>query len=137
MVKSKEKTSPVRSRDKVLQSLYEIDLGGSNAKEILKDKEMQKRYPHFKDLLIGVTESMSNLDNLLQQLMDRDLLGLDPIERNALRLAIYEMLNSDLDKPIIINESIRLTKKYGAVDGHKYVNAVLDKALKTDLQQIL
>ena len=136
-MKSKENTSPVRSRDKVLQSLYEIDLGGSNAKEILKDKEMQKRYPHFKDLLIGVTESMSNLDSLLQQLMDRDLLGLDPIERNALRLAIYEMLNSDLDKPIIINESIRLTKKYGAVDGHKYVNAVLDKPLKTDLQQIL
>ena len=136
-MKSKENTSPVRSRDKVLQSLYEIDLGGSNAKEILKDKEMQKRYPHFKDLLIGVTESMSNLDSLLQQLMDRDLLRLDPIERNALRLAIYEMLNSDLDKPIIINESIRLTKKYGAVDGHKYVNAVLDKALKTDLQQIL
>ena len=136
-MKSKENTSPVRSRDKVLQSLYEIDLGGSDAKEILKDKEMQKRYPHFKDLLIGVTESMSNLDSLLQQLMDRDLLGLDPIERNALRLAIYEMLNSDLDKPIIINESIRLTKKYGAVDWHKYVNAVLDKALKTDLQQIL
>ena len=136
-MKSKENTSPVRSRDKVLQSLYEIDLGGSDAKEILKDKEMQKRYPHFKDLLIGVTESMSNLDNLLQQLMDRDLLGLDPIERNALRLAIYEMLNSDLDKPIIINESIRLTKKYGAIDGHKYVNAVLDNALKTDLQQIL
>tara|TARA_B100000700_G_scaffold171891_1_gene189861 strand:- start:26 stop:436 length:411 start_codon:yes stop_codon:yes gene_type:complete len=136
-VKSKENTSPVRSRDKVLQSLYEIDLGGSNAKEILKDKEMQKRYPHFKDLLIGVTESMSNLDSLLQKLMDRDLLGLDPIERNALRLAIYEMLNSDLDKPIIVNESIRLTKKYGAVDGHKYVNAVLDKALKIDLQQIL
>jgi len=136
-VKSKKNTSPVRSRDKVLQSLYEIDLGGSDAKEILKDKEMQKRYPHFKDLLIGVTESMPNLDSLLQQLMDRDLLGLDPIERNALRLAIYEMLNTDLDKPIIINESIRLTKKYGAVDGHKYVNAVLDKALKTDLLQIL
>ena len=109
-MKSKENTSPVRSRDKVLQSLYEIDLGGSDAKEILKDKEMQKRYPHFKDLLIGVTESMSNLDNLLQQLMDRDLLGLDPIERNALRLAIYEMLNSDLDKPIIINERVAVRK---------------------------
>lgn len=136
-MKSKENTSPVRSRDKVLQSLYEIDLGGSNVKEILEDKEMQKRYPHFKDLLIGVTESMSNLDSLLKQLMDRDLFGLDPIERNVLRLAIYEMLSSDLDKPIIINESIRLTKKYGAADGYKYVNAVLDKALKTSLQQIL
>ena len=135
-MKSKKNTSPVRSRDKVLQSLYEIELGGSTAKEILKDKDIQKRYPHFKDLLTGVTESMPNLDNLLQQHMDRDLSGLDPIERNALRLAIYEMLHSDLDKPIIINESIRLTKKYGAVDGHKYVNAVLDKAIKSDLQQI-
>ena len=135
-MKSKKNTSPVRSRDKVLQSLYEIELGGSTAKEILKDKDIQKRYPHFKDLLTGVTESMPNLDNLLQQHMDRDLLGLDPIERNALRLAIYEMLHSDLDKPIIINESIRLTKKYGAVDVHKYVNAVLDKAIKSDLQQI-
>ena len=68
--------------------------------------------------------------------MERDLSGLDPIERNALRLAIYEMLHSDLDKPIIINESIRLAKKYGAEDGYKFVNAVLDKALKTNLQQV-
>jgi len=135
-VKSKKSTSPVRSRDKVLQSLYEIDLGGSTAEEILEDKIIQKNYPHFKDLLIGVTESMPELDDVLQKIMERDLLGLDPIERNALRLAIYEMLHSDLDKPIIINESIRLTKKYGAEDGYKFVNAVLDKALKTNLQQV-
>ena len=133
-MKSKKSTSPVRSRDKVLQSLYEIDLGGSTAEEILEDKIIQKNYPHFKDLLIGVTESISELDGLLQKIMERDLSGLDPIERNALRLAIYEMLHSDLDKPIIINESIRLTKKYGAEDGYKFVNAVLDKALKTNLQ---
>ena len=135
-MKSKKNTSPVRSRDKVLQSLYEIELGGSTAEEILEDKIVQKNYPHFKDLLIGVTESMAELDDLLQKIMERDLSGLDPIERNALRLAIYEMLHSDLDKPIIINESIRLTKKYGAEDGYKFVNAVLDKALKTNLQQV-
>ena len=133
-MKSKKNTSPVRSRDKVLQSLYEIDLGGSTVEEILEDKIVQKNYPHFKDLLIGVTESMAELDDLLQKIMERDLSGLDPIERNALRLAIYEMLHSDLDKPIIINESIRLAKKYGAEDGYKFVNAVLDKALKTNLQ---
>ena len=135
-MKSKKNTSPVRSRDKVLQSLYEIELGGSTAEEILEDKIIQKNYPHFKDLLIGVTESISELDGLLQKIMERDLSGLDPIERNALRLAIYEMLHSDLDKPIIINESIRLAKKYGAEDGYKFVNAVLDKALKTNLQQV-
>ena len=61
-MKSKKNTSPVRSRDKVLQSLYEIELGGSTAEEILEDKIIQKNYPHFKDLLIGVTESISELD---------------------------------------------------------------------------
>ena len=130
-MKSKENTSPVRSRDKVLQSLYEIDLGGSNAKEILKDKEMQKRYPHFKDLLIGVTESMSSLDSLLQQLMDRDLLGLDPIERNALRLAIYEMLNSDLDKPIIINARFfyKLLRDDGLVENDEPFKSLLSQGM--------
>ncbi|MBV05998.1 MAG: transcription antitermination factor NusB [Gammaproteobacteria bacterium] len=113
-----------------------MELGGSTAQEILKDKSLQKRYPHFKDLLLGVTESVSNLDTVLQKFMDRDLSGLDPIERSVLRLAIYEMLYSELDKPIIINESVRLTKKYGAVDGHKYVNAVLDKAFKANFQKI-
>ena len=79
-MKSKKNTSPVRSRDKVLQSLYEIELGGSTAEEILEDKIIQKNYPHFKDLLIGVTESISELDGLLQKIMERDLSGLDPIE---------------------------------------------------------
>ena len=102
-MKSKKNTSPVRSRDKVLQSLYEIELGGSTVEEILEDKIIQKNYPHFKDLLIGVTESISELDGLLQKIMERDLSGLDPIERNALRLAIYEMLHSDLDKPITVS----------------------------------
>ena len=62
--------------------------------------------------------------------MDRALSDLDPIERNILRLAVYELLNNDLDKPIVINESVRLTKKYGAAEGYKYVNALIDKIAK-------
>ena len=65
--------------------------------------------------------------------MDRALSDLDPIERNVLRLAIYELLNNNLDKPIVINESIRLTKKYGTAQGYKYVNALLDKIIKKGL----
>ena len=65
--------------------------------------------------------------------MDRALSDLDPIERNVLRLAIYELLNNNLDKPIVINESIRLTKKYGTAYGYKYVIALLDKIIKEGL----
>ncbi len=126
----KPSTSPTRSRDKVLQSLYEIEVGGASLKEVLKDQFTKKNYPHYKALLEGIVESQEKIDELLESNMDRALSGLDPIERNILRLAVYELLNNDLDKPIVINESIRLTKKYGAAEGYKYVNALIDKIAK-------
>lgn len=130
-MKSKKETSPVRSRDKVIQSLYEIELSGADFKDILADLALQSRYPHFKDLLTGVINSREDIDNMLAKNMDRKLSSLDPIERSTLRLAAYELLYTKTDAPIIINESIRLSKKYGAVDGHKYVNAVLDRIYKS------
>ena len=136
-MKSKKNTSPVRSRDKVIQSLYEIELSGTDVKEILKDLSLQSRYPHYKDLLLGVINSIEDIDNKLSEFMERKLSSLDPIERNALRLATYEMLFTKTDVPIIINESIRLTKKYGSADGHKYVNALLDKINKSNLEKTL
>ena len=136
-MKSKKNTSPVRSRDKVIQSLYEIELSGTDVKEILKDLSLQSRYPHYKDLLLGVINSIEDIDNKLSEFMERKLSSLDPIERNALRLATYEMLFTKTDVPIIINESIRLTKKYGSADGHKYVNALLDKIYKSNLEKSL
>ena len=131
-MKSKKATSPVRSRDKVIQSLYEIELSGSDLKDILADLALLSRYPHFKDLLTGVINSKEDIDTVLANNMDRKLSSLDPIERNTLRLATYELLYTKTDAPIIINESIRLSKKYGAVDGHKYVNAVLDRIYKSN-----
>ena len=131
-MKSKKETSPVRSRDKVIQSLYEIELSGSDLEDILADLALQSRYPHFKDLLSGVINSKEDIDAILADNMDRKLSSLDPIERNTLRLATYELLYTKTDAPIIINESIRLSKKYGAVDGHKYVNAVLDRIYKSN-----
>ena len=126
----KTSTSPTRSRDKVLQSLYEIEVGGASLKEVLKDQFTKKNYPHYKALLEGVVESQGKIDELLESNMDRALSDLDPIERNVLRIAVYELLANDLDKPIVINESIRLTKKYGAAEGYKYVNALIDKIAK-------
>ena len=131
-MKSKKETSPVRSRDKVIQSLYEIELSGSDLKDILADLAFQSRYPHFKDLLTGVINSKEDIDTILENNMDRKLSSLDPIERNTLRLATYELLYTKTDAPILINESIRLSKKYGSVDGHKYVNAVLDRIYKSN-----
>ena len=129
-----EKTSsPTRTRDKVLQSLYEIEVGGQDLTDVLKDSFAKKNYVNFKLLLEGVVKSQIKIDELLERNMDRKLSDLDPIERNVLRLGVYELLNNNLDKPIVINESIRLTKKYGTSKGYKYVNALLDKIVKESL----
>ena len=109
-------TSPTRSRDKVLQSLYEIEVGGASLTQVLKDQFTKKNYPYYKDLLEGVVGSQENIDITLEKAMDRPLKDLDPIERNALRLAVFEFQNTSLDRPIIINESIRLTKKNVATE---------------------
>ena len=90
-MKSKKDTSPVRSRDKVLQSLYEMELSGSSAEEILKDLSLQSRYPHYKDLLIGVVDSQEDIDKTLSEFMERDMPSLDPIERNPQHI-FYELI---------------------------------------------
>ena len=135
-MKSKKDTSPVRSRDKVVQSLYEMELSGSGVKDILNDLSMQRKNPHFKGMLKGVVDAKDIIDETLSNFMERKLSSLDPVERNTLRLAVYEMLFTQTDVPIIINESVRLSKKYGAVDGHKYINAVLDKIYKSSIEPI-
>ena len=52
------------------------------------------------------------------------------IELSILYLALYEISQSKLDKPIIINEAIKLAKKFGQNSSHKFINAVLDQAIK-------
>ena len=52
------------------------------------------------------------------------------IEKNILRIALYEIMDKQLDSLIVISESIRMSKKYGSVEGYKLINAVLDRISK-------
>jgi N utilization substance protein B len=49
------------------------------------------------------------------------------VDRNVLRLAVYELLRTEVPVKVVINEAIELGKKFGGTDGHKYVNGVLDR----------
>lgn len=72
-------------------------------------------------------EVMRELDNWL----DRPLVQIDPVEQSILQVAGYE-LKFELDAPykVVINEAVELTKRFGAEDSFKYINAVMDKAAK-------
>ena len=130
MTKSAKTTSPTRSRDKVLQTLYELELGGEELKEVLKNYSSEKSNKFYKEILKGVSENLEGFDETIQDHIDRPIQQLDVIEKNILRISLYELKKKELDSLIVINEAIRMAKKYGSVEGYKLVNAVLDKIIK-------
>ena len=130
MTKSAKTTSPTRSRDKVLQTLYELELGSEELKEVLKNHSSEKSNKFYKEILKGVSENFEAFDDIIKQHVDRPIQQIDVIEKNILRIALYEHKKKELDSSIVINEAIRMSKKYGSVEGYKLVNAVLDKIIK-------
>ena len=82
---------------------------------------------YFHDLLHGVADHQEALDAMLAPALDRPVEQVDPVERALLRLAAFE-LRDRLEVPwrVIINEAVELAHTFGAEQGHRYVNAVLD-----------
>ena len=65
-------------------------------------------------------------------LIDRPFEQLDPVEVSVLLIGVYE-LESRIEIPyrVVINEGVNLAKRFGALDGHKYINACLDAAAQS------
>ncbi|MBN8412196.1 transcription antitermination factor NusB [Halomonas denitrificans] len=82
----------------------------------------------FHELLHNVARYRKELDADIAPLLDRRLEDIDPIELAILRLGAYE-LSRRLEVPYraVINEGVELAKSFGATDGHKYINSILDK----------
>lgn len=70
-----------------------------------------------------------SLERDIDEIADRPLAQLDPVERGILLLGFYELRSlPDVPYKVVINEAVNLARKFGAVDGHKYINALLDRA---------
>ncbi|MBK1650438.1 transcription antitermination factor NusB [Rhabdochromatium marinum] len=82
----------------------------------------------FDELLRGVTEQVEALDECLKPFLSRSPTSIDPVERAILRLATFELWHSpQLPAAVILDEAIDLAKTFGAEQGHRFVNGVLDK----------
>jgi N utilization substance protein B len=125
------------ARKLALQALYRWQLNACPWQDLIQEfdsaDDMPKADPeYFRQLVEGVWRSHADLDASLATLMDRKPELLDPIEHAALLIGLFE-LESRPDVPyrVAINEAVNLTKRFGATDGHKFVNAVLDRAART------
>ena len=79
----------------------------------------------------GVLGSLKELDEILTPLLDNwDLYRLGTVERMVLRMGIWEMKNTDVPKPVVINEAIDLANWFSSPKSRSLVNGVLDKYAK-------
>ncbi len=122
-----------KARKLALQALYQWQMAGSSLvsveAEFCEDNDMRKvDKEYFSELLHRIPMQISRLDKLVTPFLDRPLQELTPIELIILRIGAFELAErKDVPYRVIINEGVNLAKAFGATDGHKYVNGILDK----------
>ena len=126
-----------RAREFALQGIYQWLYTGASPGQVLRDlSEME----HFETAdrafleaeLEGVLGESQGLREKLEPLADRKWDEVSPVERAILLIGAWEMVhNPQIPYKVTINEAIELGKRFGATDGHKWVNGVLDKLATT------
>ena len=125
------------ARKLALQAIYRWLLNDAPWQDLVKEfgeaEDMPNADPkYFRELVEGVWASRPSLDEKLTELVDRPVEQLDPVEHSVLLIGLYELsAKSEVPYRVAINEAVGLAKRFGATDGHKFVNAVLDRAART------
>lgn len=125
-----------KARSLAVQAVYQWQMAGQNVQQIINqflaehaDRKVDTDY--FRELVEGVPGKLSTIDEGLAEHVDRSIESIDPVERAILRVGAYELISHpEIPYRVVINEAIELAKVFGAEQGHKYVNGVLDKAAK-------
>ena len=125
------------ARKLALQALYRWQLNDCPWQDLVQefaDAEDMARADrdYFRALLEGVVRAHAELEARLAACTDREPRLLDPIEHAALLIGLYELeFEPAVPFRTAINEAVQLARRFGATDGHKFVNAVLDRAARS------
>lgn len=126
-----------RARRRALQALYQWQITLQDADEILGQFRLvqdlsQIDEEYFELLLRGVIDEQQDLDARLQPFLDRPVGQVDMMEQVVLRLGAWELLHSpEVPFRVVLDQAIDLAHRFGAEQGHAYINGVLDKAAKS------
>ncbi|TLY88904.1 MAG: transcription antitermination factor NusB [Gammaproteobacteria bacterium] len=124
------------ARKLALQALYRWQLNACPWQDLVQefgDAEDMARADrdYFRALIEGVAGAVDALDARLAALADRRPDLLDPIEHAILLIGVYELAaRPEVPYRVAISEAVGLARRFGATDGHKFVNAVLDRAAR-------
>ena len=125
------------ARKLAMQALYRWQINDAPWQDVVSEFATEEGMDradgdYFRDLVQGVCGAREALDAELVGFMDRGANILDPIEHAVLLIGAFELkFRPEIPFRVVINEGVSLAKRFGATDGHKFVNAVLDRAART------
>ena len=125
-----------RARELLLQSLYQQQIAGHEHAELVRQFREQAAYARvdqafFDSALRDICEQRASLQDEIAAVVDRPIDQLDPVELGILLIGAWELKHRiDIPYRVVINEGVNLARRFGAADGHKYINACLDNAAK-------
>lgn len=128
------------ARETALQVLYQIDLTGetNNVVSIIENWANEfavppKNLPFINQLVVGTLDNKKDIDNKIQSYAHEwSLDRMSVVDRNIMRLAIYEMLYcAEIPQKVTLNEAIEIAKKFGGEDSARFINGILDKIMST------
>jgi N utilization substance protein B len=125
------------AREFAVQAVYSWQMSKNPVEQIelsiVTSNDMKKvDTEYFLELLRAVVKDCAELDKKMKPYLGRLPEELDPVEKAILRIATYELVTRiDVPYKVVINEAIELAKSFGAEESHKFINGVLDKAIKT------
>lgn len=122
-----------KARKLAMQALYQWHMNDTAISDLevqfRSESDMKKvDLEYFSEMIHGIPKEKAKLDERLDAKLDRSIKTLTPVELTILRLGVYELIHRlDVPYKVVINEAVELAKIFGATDGHKFVNGVLDK----------
>jgi len=123
-----------RARELAVQALYQHQINERGIDELIGQFRERPEFNrvdqgYFEESLRNICGNSDSLDEIIRKFADRPLEQLDPVEHAILLQGVHELESrSDIPFRVVINEAVNLAKMFGSLDGHKYVNAVLDRA---------
>ena len=125
------------SRRLAVQAIYSWAINNcdfNNLYSIFKDDENFKKSDndYFKDIVSGVIDNIISIDNHISHLSETDINMINYVELSIIRCFIYELgFSKKFPNEVLLAESVKLANKFGGQDSYKFINAFLEKYIKT------
>ena len=129
----------VNARELLVQALYEFSFGHNNAKAIEDSFRKEKKktkidYIFFRNIFGHITKNISDQKKIISEISELEMFGIKSVGTMEENILLIIQAESELEKTpreILIDEGVRLSKKFCSENSYKFINATLEKILKS------